>query len=46
MGEDDMKVFKKDRVKKDNHNMSELNNYVPFWPPDCITSVMATIANL
>ena len=23
MGEDDMKVFKKDRVKKDNHNMSK-----------------------
>ena len=27
MGEDDMKVFKKDRVKKDNHNMSELSKF-------------------
>ena len=24
LGEDDLKVFTKDRVKKDNHNMSEI----------------------
>ena len=31
LGEDDMRMFTKDRVKKDNHNISELMQMDGYW---------------